>query len=218
MTQPEPGFRRRTLQDQLLPNLDVALKSLFGGSREGRPSPSEGKAEAALTQTQVRRSGRLMRVNHSGEVSAQALYRGHLLTAKSPEVRQLMKLAAEEELDHLNWCEVRLRELNTPISILNPVWYLGSFLLGAASGLAGDRVNLGMVEATEDNVVRHLQEQLQNVAPEDTRSVAILQQMQDDEAGHARSAEQAGASRFPHCVQRLMRSMAKIMTRSSYWV
>lgn len=214
----EAGFRREGARDRLLNELDTMLKSFLGGSREARPSPAAERPEAALDGAQRQVSGRLMRVNHSGEVAAQALYRGHLLTARSARVRRLMRDAAEEELDHLNWCETRLRELDSRISLLNPAWYLGSFLLGAASGLAGDRINLGMVEATEDNVVRHLQEHLRRVAPEDEKTIAILQQMQDDEAQHARAAEAAGAGRFPGPVQWLMRQAAGLMTRTSYWL
>ena len=217
--QNNPDFRQSGLQDRLVNELDTVLRSLFGGSHEGqRPSPAEGLAEGKLTPEQRTDSGRLMRVNHSGEVAAQALYQGHFVTARSPKVRQMMQAAASEELDHLHWCETRLKELNTPLSILNPVWYLGSFLLGAASGLAGDRISLGMVEATEDRVVQHLQEHLEKTAPEDKKTLAILEQMQKDEAEHASNADRAGASRFPAFIRRLMTRAASVMTRSSHWV
>ena len=157
-----------------------------------------------------------MRVNHSGEVSAQGLYQGQALTARLPEVRDKMEQAAIEENDHLAWCEQRLNDLGTHKSLLNPVWYTGSFLIGATAGMLGDKWSLGFVAETEHQVVRHLDEHLKSIAEDDECSRAVLQQMKIDEAKHATTALQYGGARLAKPVQKLMALMSKVMTSTAY--
>ncbi len=159
-----------------------------------------------------------MRVNHTGEICAQALYAAQALTARDPEVQERMQQAADEENDHLNWCELRLAELNGRTSYLNPLWYLGSFAIGAAAGAVGDKWNLGFVVETEDQVVVHLSDHLGRLAAGDRRTRAILAQMQSDEEKHARMARDAGAAELPLPVKTLMRLQSKVMTTVAYWV
>lgn len=159
-----------------------------------------------------------MRVNHCGEVCAQALYNGQSLTARSSRTTAALDHAAVEETDHLSWCESRIRELDSHVSYLNPFWYAASFGLGAAAGLMGDRVNLGFVAATEENVCEHLEEHLSRLPAEDTRSRAILEQMLRDESGHEQTALELGGARFVPPVKRAMRVVSRLMTRSTYWV
>jgi 3-demethoxyubiquinol 3-hydroxylase len=159
-----------------------------------------------------------MRVNHSGEVAAQALYQGQALTARLDQVRDKMTEAAQEENDHLAWTEARVRELGGHLSYLNPVWYLGSFLIGAAAGAAGDRWSLGFVAETEHQVVAHLDRHLARLPAQDARSRAILEQMRVDEARHATVALEAGAAALPEPVKRLMGLASQVMTRTAYWI
>ena len=159
-----------------------------------------------------------MRVNHSGEVAAQALYQGQAFTARLEDVREQMQEAAAEEIDHLAWCEDRLSELGAQPSILNPVWYAGSFAIGALAGLAGDRWSLGFVEETEKQVVEHLQEHLNKLPENDVRTRSIIEQMQVDEAEHGDIAKQAGAAELPAPIKAIMKLSSKIMTKSSFWI
>ena len=159
-----------------------------------------------------------MRVNHCGEVCAQALYEGQALTAKSPQTAASLKEAAEEETDHLSWCESRIRELDSNVSILNPFWYAASFSLGAVAGLLGDRVNLGFVAATEERVEDHLEEHLERLPEGDDRSRIILQQMKEDEARHGQNALDMGGAIFPQGVKKIMHAVSGAMTRSTYWI
>tara|TARA_B100000446_G_scaffold39947_3_gene35514 strand:+ start:18182 stop:18661 length:480 start_codon:yes stop_codon:yes gene_type:complete len=157
-----------------------------------------------------------MRVNHAGEVCAQALYQGQAMTAKLPQVRQEMELAAEEEVDHLAWCQERIENLGSHTSLLNPLWYGMSFGIGATAGLISDRMSLGFVAATEDQVCKHLQDHLSELPEQDAKSRAVVEVMLEDEAKHAHSALEAGGHRFPAPVKGLMSLVSKAMTKTSY--
>ena len=205
--------------DKLIINADTALRTIFGKPPlSGRPSPAAEYSEAELSGADKKHIAGLMRVNHSGEVSAQGLYQGQALTARLPDIREKMEQAAIEENDHLVWCEDRLQDLGAHISLLNPLWYTGSFLIGAGAGLMGDKWSLGFVAETEHQVVRHLQEHLQSLPEQDQRSRAVLQQMEIDEAKHATTALHHGGASLPTPVKKLMGMMSKAMTRTAYWV
>lgn len=208
---------RHSLIDRCLIEADKALRTLAGGTAQARrPSPARALPEPPLAPAEERHAAGLMRVNHTGEVCAQALYQGQALTAKLPEVRQEMAQAAEEEVDHLAWCEERLRELNSRPSLLNPLWYGLSFALGAGAGLVSDKVSLGFVAATEDQVCKHLDSHLASLPAEDQKSRAVVAQMRADEAKHAQAALDAGGLAFPPLVKGLMSASATLMTKSSY--
>lgn len=211
--------RHYTAADHLLINLDTGLRTLFGRPlTTDRPDPADASARAELTPAEQRLSGRLMRVNHAGEVAAQGLYQGQALTARSPGVREAMARSAVEENDHLAWCERRVRAAGSHLSHLNPFWYVGSVAIGALAGVAGDRWSLGFVAATEDQVVQHLDGHLARLPEQDARSRAVLEQMREDEARHAAEARRAGAHRLPAPVRALMRISARVMTGTAYWV
>ncbi|TBU94536.1 2-polyprenyl-3-methyl-6-methoxy-1,4-benzoquinone monooxygenase [Stutzerimonas kirkiae] len=203
--------------DRLLMQTDAALRSLlpFSGQPH-RPSPALLKDEAELSESQSRHVAGLMRINHTGEVCAQALYQGQALTARLPKVRKAMEHAAEEEVDHLAWCEQRIHQLDSHTSVFNPLFYGLSFGIGATAGLISDRVSLGFVAATEDQVCKHLDEHLQKLPTNDEKSRAILLQMREDEAQHANTAINAGGYRFPAPVKFAMSLLAKVMTRTTY--
>ena len=203
--------------DRCLIEADKALRTLApGASQSRRPSPARDVQDAPMEPQDQRHAAGLMRVNHTGEVCAQALYQGQALTAKLPAVRQEMASAAEEEIDHLAWCEERLRELRSRPSLLNPLWYGMSFAIGAGAGLISDRVSLGFVAATEDQVCKHLDSHLASLPADDNKSRAVISQMRIDEARHAESALAAGGLIFPAPMKRLMSLSAKLMTKSSY--
>ncbi|WP_422910379.1 2-polyprenyl-3-methyl-6-methoxy-1,4-benzoquinone monooxygenase [Pseudomonas sp. MAC6] len=205
--------------DRLLLQADAALRTLLPFSGQPtRPSPAIVQPEAELDERQAQHVAGLMRINHTGEVCAQALYQGQALTAKLPQVRQAMEHAADEEIDHLAWCEQRIRQLGSQPSILNPLFYGLSFGVGAAAGLISDRVSLGFVAATEDQVVKHLDDHLQQIPLEDQKSRAILEQMRVDEEQHACNALGAGGLRFPAPVKFGMSLLAKVMTSTTYRV
>lgn len=209
--------RRLSLLDRLVLQADQALRTLApGAATAGRPSPANACPPAELDDAQRRHAAGLMRINHTGEVCAQALYAGQALTAKLPDVRDAMDRAAREEEDHLAWCESRLRELHSGPSLLNPVFYGLSFAVGAAAGIAGDRWSLGFVEETERQVVRHLESHMERLPETDRRSSAILDQMRVDEQKHADMAQSAGAAPLPFPVRRLMQAMARVMTSTTY--
>ncbi len=211
--------RRLSPLDQLIDNADQVLRTLGGEANQARrESPAKGKPEAELDNRDRRHVAGLMRVNHTGEVCAQALYQGQALTAKLPDVREKMEQAAEEEVDHLVWCEERLQQLGSHTSHLNPLWYGMSFALGAAAGIAGDRWSLGFVAATEERVCEHLEDHLEQLPEEDERSRLILEQMLEDEKKHGDLALAAGGTDFPEPVKRAMTAISKLMTRSSYRV
>lgn len=203
--------------DKFILQADSALRTIFGKPPlSGRPYPAASYAEADMNEAEKKHAGGLMRVNHSGEVSAQGLYQGQALTARLPDVREKMEQAAIEENDHLVWCEQRLHDLGTHKSLLNPVWYTGSFLIGATAGLFGDKWSLGFVAETEHQVVRHLDEHLDSIAENDERSRAILQQMKKDEAKHATTALHYGGAQLAKPVKKLMGLMSKVMTGTAY--
>jgi len=204
--------------DQLIINADRALRTLAAGSdmTAERPSPAKPLNENELSDAERQHAAALMRVNHTGEVCAQALYQGQALTAKLPHVRKEMEKAAAEEIDHLVWCQERIDALGSHTSYLNPLWYGLSFAIGASAGLVSDKVSLGFVAATEDQVCKHLEDHLQQLPQQDTRSRAVVEQMLIDEAQHADMALNAGGYRFPTPVKGLMSLVAKVMTTSSY--
>lgn len=205
--------------DQLISQMDTALRTLFPPKQRtsARANPGEFEDEALMSPDEKRHVAGLMRVNHAGEVCAQALYQGQALTAKLTTVKAQMIEAAAEEIDHLAWCEQRLRELGSQPSHLNALWYSGSFMLGALAGLAGDRWSLGFVAETERQVSAHLQDHLGRLPREDLRTRAIITQMEDDEARHAKNAQIAGAAVLPTLIQQTMKGVSTLLTRSSYY-
>jgi len=212
--------RKLSPVDTLLTTLDNGLRTIFGSpTLTERPNPTEGITETELEAGERELAGRLMRINHAGEVSAQGLYQGQALTAKLPEVREKMERAALEENDHLEWCERRIHELGTHKSLLNPLWYLGSLTIGALAGAAGDKWSLGFVAETEHQVIRHLDEHLAQVSQKDQKTCAILEHMKEDESHHATVALQHGGAQLPWPVRKLlMPIMSKLMTKGAYWI
>ncbi len=211
--------RTLTALDRLIGQLDQALHTVFGPAPiPGRASPATGKADAELSAAERELSGRLMRINHTGEICAQALYQGQAATARLPEVRGKMEQAAQEENDHLAWTEERIRELGGHTSYLNPLWYAGSFAIGALTGVIGDKWSLGFVAETERQVVQHLEGHLQRLPAEDRKSRTILEQMRDDEGRHATVAIESGGAELPEPVRQAMRCSSTIMTRTTYWI
>ena len=209
--------RDYTPLDRLLMNVDMAVRTVFGRPQTTeRPNPADVIEEAELNEDERRHVAGLMRINHAGEVCAQALYQGQALTARLPEVRESMERAALEENDHLDWCEGRVKELGSHTSLLNPFWYAGSFAIGALAGAAGDKWSLGFVAETEKQVVRHLDSHLQQLPPRDARSRAILEQMKEDELHHATIALEAGGAELPGPVRALMGLTSRIMTGTAY--
>lgn len=205
--------------DRFLGHLDRALHTVFGPPPvAGRPSPAAGVPEGELCAAEREESGRLMRVNHAGEICAQALYQGQALTARREDVRGKLEQAAEEENDHLAWCEERVKELGTHTSYLNPLWYLGSFAIGALAGLTGDKWSLGFLAETERQVVRHLEGHLGRLPSGDHKSRAILAQMKEDEGKHATVAIEAGAAELPEAIKQAMRLASKVMTETAYFI
>lgn len=203
--------------DRFLLQADAAMKTLLPVSAHAhRPSPAIVQPETKMNETDTRHVAGLMRINHTGEVCAQALYQGQALTAKLPQVRKAMEHAAEEEIDHLVWCEQRIHQLGSHTSVLNPLFYGASFGIGAVAGLISDRISLGFVAATEDQVCKHLNEHLEQLPVEDEKSRAILKQMRADEEQHAESAIEAGGFRFPAPVKFGMSLIAKVMTKTTY--
>jgi ubiquinone biosynthesis monooxygenase Coq7 len=203
--------------DRLLLQADTAMRTLLPFSGQpARPSPALLQPASSLSEEDNRHVAGLMRINHTGEVCAQALYQGQALTAKLPQIRKAMERSAQEEVDHLAWCEQRIRQLGSHTSVLNPLFYGMSFGIGAVAGLISDRVSLGFVAATEDQVCKHLDEHLVKIPQEDAKSRAILEQMRDDEQQHADAAMDAGGFRFPAPIKFGMGLMAKVMTKSTY--
>ncbi len=204
--------------DNLIAGFDQALRTVFASARCSRAAPKAHTDDATLSASERATAARLMRVNHAGEVAAQALYRGHAIGAHSPAVRGQIERAAEEENDHLAWCEQRVQELGSHTSVLNPLWYAGSFAIGALAGLAGDKWGLGFVAETEHQVVKHLEEHLTRLPAGDVQSRAILEQMRQDEAQHATVAIEAGGVELPEMVKKAMALTSTVMTRSAYWL
>ncbi len=203
--------------DRFLIHADTALRTIAGKpTATHRPYPAEEIIDIDLDDNQKKHVAALMRVNHAGEVSAQALYQGQSITARNKQVREKLEQAALEENDHLIWTTNRLRELGASTSLLNPLWYAGSFAIGAFAGALGDRWNLGFLAETEHQVVKHLDEHIDNLPQNDRRSQAILQQMKVDEALHATTALDNGGGELPTPVRKLMQAMSKVMTRTAY--
>jgi ubiquinone biosynthesis monooxygenase Coq7 len=211
--------RTLSFTDRLIGQFDNALRTLTPGAVSAqKANPAQAVAHSELSHAQRRHSEALMRINHSGEVCAQGLYQGQALTAALPTVRASMSLAADEELDHLAWCDQRLQELQGNTSWMNPLFYSLSFGLGAVAGAAGDRYSLGFVAATEDQVSHHLSAHLQQIDQIDARSTAILEQMLADERRHEASALAAGGVEFPPAVKQLMTVVSKLMTKVAYYI
>ena len=204
--------------DRLVGSLDRGIRTVFAPAQSRRPEPGAELPEAELDPAARAHAARLLRVNHTGEVCAQALYQGQMLVARDAAVREVLADAADEETDHLAWTQARLTALGGRRSHLDPIFYAGSFLLGALSGIAGDRRNLGFLAETERQVEQHLQGHLQQLPPDDARSRAVLSQMRDDEAAHARTAVRHGGTALPKPVRSAMRAASRIMTRTTYWI
>ena len=206
--------------DALIASADLALRTLSGSASAGRPMPRPTLDDRTvdLSPAERRLSGALMRVNHVGEVCAQALYAAQALTARTPALRAKMQAAGREETDHLAWTERRLADLGARTSLLNPLWYAGAFAIGLAAGRAGDRISLGFVVETERQVEQHLASHLQRLPEADQASRAVVAQMRDDEARHADEALQAGGAQMPAPVRWLMRQSARLMTRLAHHI
>jgi ubiquinone biosynthesis monooxygenase Coq7 len=201
--------------DELIVAFDRGLRTVFAPAHSLRETPGDDLPEAAMTEEQRRLSASLMRVNHAGEVCAQALYQGQALTARDPSSRAALEQAAREETEHLAWTERRIEELGGRKSLLNPAWYAGSFAIGALAGLAGERWNLGFLAETERQVVAHLDGHLKRLPGEDRKSRAVLESMRTDEARHATSAVGHGAAELPAPAKAVMRLTSKVMTTTS---
>lgn len=205
--------------DQLIINADTALRTLFGEPViTGREYPANGISDASFSADEKKHIAGMMRVNHSGEVSAQALYQGQSLTSRNKDIKEKLRLAALEENDHLDWTKNRLHELGSHTSFLNPLWYGGSFAIGAFAGAIGDKWNLGFLAETEYQVVEHLESHLNKLPGGDLRSRAILEQMKTDELKHATTAVEHGGAELPPPVKTLMQAMSKVMTGSTYYI
>lgn len=213
--------RHHTPFEKLIGEVAAALQVVSGVAHAARPNPAGDFNETedeALSQYEKRHSAGLMRVNHVGEVCAQALYRGQAFVAKREPTRQMLMESATEEVDHLVWCDQRLRELGSRVSFLNPVWYAGSFALGLVASLTPERYNLGFMAETERQVEAHLDGHLKELPAQDSRSRKIVVQMRDDEIKHRKTAQRHGAARLPDPVPSLMKLTSRLMTSSSYWI
>ena len=198
--------------DHLILSFDRAVKTLSGAATARRESPGERTSAHAMTDTERAQSIALMRINHAGEVAAQALYQGQALVSGSPDLREKLSQAADEELDHLAWTRERVHALGGRTSLLDPFWYAGAFVMGAAAGALGDKTSLGFLQATEEQVEAHLASHLDQLPASDTASRAIVEQMKQDEAGHAQTARTLGARELSSPVQGLMRLGSRVMT------
>ena len=204
--------------DHLIIEFDKGLRTIFGSARSTRPHPDAHISNAAMAEAEKKLSIALMRVNHSGEISAQALYQGQALTARDPEVQKKLQQAAQEETDHLAWTARRVHDLGGHVSIFNPLWYSGSLAIGALAGLLGDKWNLGFLAETERQVGAHLKSHLEKLPQQDVKSRAVVEQMVVDEASHANMAQGLGGVSLPIPLKLAMQASAKVMTRSAYWV
>ncbi|MBU6468440.1 MAG: 2-polyprenyl-3-methyl-6-methoxy-1,4-benzoquinone monooxygenase [Betaproteobacteria bacterium] len=206
------------LLDQFIVAFDRSLRVLTSSPRAGRLIPGKDIQDESLTSEDRHYAARLMRINHTGEVCAQALYQGQALTARRQYTKEALKEAAQEELDHLVWCETRIKELGGRVSYLNPVWYTGAFLMGVTAGIAGDGWNLAFLKETEKQVEEHLNSHLEKLTPKDVKTKAIVEVMREDEKGHAKLAESLGAYEFPEWIKKAMKLSSKMMTKTVYWV
>lgn len=204
--------------DRFIVEFDKGLRTLFSKAHSVRPYPDAGLPDAAMDEAEKKNAAALMRVNHSGEICAQALYQGQAMTARDPEVQRRLQHAAQEETEHLAWTAKRVHELGGHLSVLNPFWYTGSLAIGAVAGLLGDKWNLGFLSETEQQVGRHLQSHLDRLPPQDEKSRAIVQQMYTDEIGHSDMAKELGGAELPQPVQLAMKLNGKVMTTLAYRV
>lgn len=204
--------------EKFIIGFDGALRTLLAPAQTVRTIPGKNSSENELTKEERRKSSALMRINHTGEVCAQALYQGQALTAKDAEVQRSLNQAACEEIEHLAWTEQRITELGGRKSLLNPIWYSGSFFIGAAAGMLGDKWNLGFLAETERQVESHLAKHLHSLPGQDEKSRAIVAQMQIDEAGHANAAMSHGGIDLPTPVKIVMKLGSKVMTKTTYWI
>ena len=215
-----PPMEERQLSplDRFLSGVDNAIRAAASSpTRASRPNPAAGIAETGLSGVEKAHSAGLMRVNHAGEIAAQGLYQGHAAVARNPLIEAQMNAAADEELDHLAWCEERLDQLGSAPSRMKSVWFAGAWLMGAASGALGDEWSLGFIEETERQVAEHLSGHLERLPEDDARSRAIVTRMREEEEQHGANAQAAGAAELPDPVRQLMRLTAKVMTRTAYW-
>lgn len=210
--------KRFGLTDRILCHIDRGLKTLTGDHLGTRPSPARHKVNGPLTRSEQRRSAGLLRVDHSGEVCAQALYQGQALTARNDEVKRNMQQSADEENDHLDWCWERIQALGSHTSYLNPAWFMGSLMIGMIAGAAGDRWSLGFVMETERQVMAHLDRHMDKLPANDRQSRAVVAQMREDECHHATVASEHGAYELPAPVRLAMRLSSKVMTYTAYWL
>jgi len=204
--------------DRWIAAFDNGLRTLFAPAHSARPAPAAAVAGGELSDGEKRLAAALMRVNHSGEICAQALYQGQTLTARNPQTRATLEQAAADETDHLAWTAQRIGELGGRASVLNPLWYIGSFALGAAAGMLGDKWSLGFLAETERQVEGHLAGHLDRLPPQDDKSRVIVEQMKADEARHARTAVDHGAAELPRPVKLAMKLGSRLMTRSAFWI
>lgn len=205
--------------DHFIANIDQGMRTVFGKPETTeRPNPANKINGSELSDSEKAVSSRLMRINHAGEVAAQALYQGQALTARNKNVKQQMERSALEENDHLDWCETRLKELDSHTSYLSPFWYAGSLAIGAIAGAAGDKWSLGFVVETEKQVEKHLQEHLDKLPAADEKSRVILKQMKQDEVNHATKAQNAGGAPLPAPIKQVMKLTSKVMTKTAYWL
>jgi 3-demethoxyubiquinol 3-hydroxylase len=202
--------------DEVIVEFDKGLRTLFSKAQSMRPFPDEGLPEAELNAAEKKHAAGLMRINHSGEICAQALYQGQALTARDPAVQSELQRAAQEETEHLAWTSKRVHELGSHLSLLNPLWYTGSLALGAVAGLLGDKWNLGFLAETEHQVGGHLQSHLEKLPQQDEKSRAVVEQMYVDEIGHSEMAKQLGGADLPFPVKLAMRATSKILTHTAY--
>ncbi len=206
------------ISDEFIAIFDASLRTVFANAHSARPRPDSALDEPVLDEASKVHAAALMRINHVGEVCAQALYSGQALTSRNPHIVRALEHAATEETDHLAWCEARINELGGRKSLLNPLWYAGSFTLGAIAGALGDKWNLGFLAETENQVSKHLQNHLSQLNETDIKTRTIVQQMQQDEIGHAEEANQLGASELPAPVKVGMNLASKVMTKTAYYI
>ena len=210
---------KQSFCDAFIEEFDRGLRTLTKSSRTTpRDNPANAVNEGELSEQDAQLSGRLMRVNHAGEIAAQGLYHGQALTARDDSTLQQMRISAKEEEDHLAWCEQRLTELQTPRSMITPFWYVGSYAIGATAGLFGDKWSLGFVAETENQVEAHLQRHLDKLPAQDEKSRAIIEVMKQDERQHGDAARNLGGVNLPKPVQKTMQAVSKVMTTGAYWV
>jgi ubiquinone biosynthesis monooxygenase Coq7 len=214
-----PTSRHYTILDRLCLGLDQGVRTLSNTAKNtGKSNPGKKIAEHPLTEQQRQQSAALMRVNHAGEVCAQALYHGQGMASRTGEVQEKMQQAALEEGDHLSWCQHRLEELGSRASYFNLLWYTGSFCIGLVAGVLGDKWSLGFVAETEQQVIKHLKGHLYLLPQEDERSHAILAQMEEDETKHRDEAISSGAHDLPMLIQTMMSLTSKVMVKTAYYI